>query len=140
MKFTDSHVHFWDRALMSYTWLHEVPSIWERHAPENLRAEAGAGMPEKIVFVECGAPWREEVKWIERLALAEPRIAGLVARIAINTGAQTSADIAELRRHPLVRGVRHHFEHDGPDYCARSEFIAGVRELSAASLSFDLCC
>ena len=125
---------------MPYAWLHEVPSIWERHAPENLCAEALAEPPEKIVFVECGAPWLDEVKWIERLAVKEPRIRGMVARIAINAGAQTTADIAELRRHPLVRGVRHHFEHDGPDYCARPEFVAGVRELPAAGLSFDICC
>jgi L-fuconolactonase len=133
-------MHFWDRALMPYTWLHEVPSIWGRHAPENLRPEAGDDLPEKIVFVECGAPWLEEVKWIEQLAVSEPRIRAIVAKMTINAGAQTFADIAELQKHPLVRGVRHHFEHDGLDYCARSEFIAGVRELPAAGLSFDICC
>jgi L-fuconolactonase len=35
--------------------------------------------------------------------------------------------------------VRHHFEHDAVDYCARPEFIAGVRQLAAAGLSFDIC-
>jgi L-fuconolactonase len=140
MTFIDSHMHFWDRALMPYTWLHEVPSIWNRHSPENLHAEAGENLPEKIVFVEAGAPWLEEVKWVEQLAVSEPRIRGMVAKIAINAGAQTSADIAEVQKHPLVRGVRHHFEHDSLDYCARPEFIAGVRELPAADLSFDICC
>jgi L-fuconolactonase len=80
------------------------------------------------------------VKWVERLAAGEPRLAGIVARIAINEGATTRAAIAELRRHPLVRGVRHHFEHEPVDYCARPEFIAGVRELAAPGLSFDVCC
>ncbi len=141
-------MHFWDRSLMPYTWLHEVPSIWERHAFENLRAEivddradsSRANLPEKIVFVEAGAPWLEEIKWVEQLAAAEPHIAGMVAKLAINAGAQTSADIAEVRRHPLVRGVRHHFEHEPLDYCRRPEFIAGVRQLAAANLSFDICC
>lgn len=140
MKFIDAHMHFWDRSLLPYTWLHEVPSIWDRHTPDNLRAEAGADLPEKIVFVECGAPWLEEVRWVEQLAARESRIAGIVAKMTVNAGAQTSADIAELRRHPLVRGVRHHFEHDAADYCARPEFISGVRELPAAGLSFDICC
>ena len=140
MTFIDSHMHFWDRALMLYTWLHEVPSIRDRHSPENLYAEAANCLPETIVFVEAGAPWLEEVKWIEQLAAKEPRIRGIVAKIAINAGAQTSADIAELQKRPLVRGVRHHFEHDAPDYCARPEFIAGVSELPAANLSFDICC
>jgi len=141
MRFIDSHMHFWDQAeLTPYTWLHEVPTIAHRHATETIRAEAGADLPEKIVFVECGAPWLDEVKWVEQLAAREPRLAGIVARIAINEGAVTTAAIAELRRHPLVRGVRHHFEHAPLDYCARPEFIAGVKELAAAGLSFDICC
>lgn len=140
MPFVDSHMHFWDREHMPYTWLHEVPSIWDRHTHENLHREAGADLPDKIVFVECGAPWLEEVKWIEQLAAAEPRIAGMVAKMTVNAGAQTTADIAELKKHPLVRGVRHHFEHNGLDYCARLEFIDGVRQLPAAGLSFDICC
>jgi L-fuconolactonase len=141
MRFIDAHMHFWDQAVLApYSWLHEVPTISHRHAPETIQAEAGADLPEKIVFVECGAPWLDEVKWVERLAAAEPRIAGIVAQIAIDEGPQTSGAIAELRRHPLVRGVRHHFEHASPDYCARPEFIAGVRELAAAGLSFDICC
>ena len=111
MTFVDSHMHFWDRALMPYTWLHEVPSIWDRHTPENLLREAPEHLPSKIIFVECGAPWLEELKWVEQLASTEPRIRGIVAKATVNAGAQTSADIDVLRQHPLVRGVRHHFEH-----------------------------
>ena len=140
LNFIDSHMHFWDRDLMPYGWLHEVPSIWQRHAPETLRAEAGGLLPEKIVFVECGAPWLEEVRWIEQLAAAEPRIRAIVAKMTVDAGSQTTADIAETRHHPLVRGVRHHFEHEAVDYCARPEFITGVRQLVAADLSFDICC
>ncbi len=140
MTFIDSHMHFWDRSLMPYTWLQEVPSIWDRHDPATLHAEAGPAAPEKIVFVECGAPGLDEVKWVEKLAVQDPRIRAIVAKITIDAGAQTSADIAELRQHPLVHGVRHHFEHAPLDYCARPAFITGVRELAAAGLSFDICC
>ncbi len=141
MRFIDAHMHFWDQAALApYSWLHEVPTIAHRHTPETIHTEAGADFPEKIVFVECGAPWLDEVKWVEHLAARETRLAAIVAKIAINQGARTSAAIAELRRHPLVRGVRHHFEHAPLDYCARPEFIAGVTELASAGLSFDLCC
>jgi L-fuconolactonase len=141
MTSTDSHVHFWDRALMSYTWLEGLPSIRDRHTPEELHRETAGHVPDKIVFVECGAPWFEEVKWIEQLASTEPRICGIVAKATVNAGTQTSADIAVLRQHPLVRGVRHHFEHEkDPGYCARPEFIRGVNELAVAGLSFDICC
>lgn len=140
MRYVDSHMHFWDRDLMPYTWLHEVPSIWHRHTPENLHAEAAADLPEKIVFVEAGAPAAAELAWVEQLAATEPRLAAIIPRLLVDRGPQTTADIAALTRHPLVRGIRHHFEHESLDYCARPEFIAGVRQLAAANLSFDICC
>ena len=140
MPYIDAHMHFWDRARMPYTWLHEVPSIWDRHTHENLHAEAAGDLPEKIVFVEAGAPPIAEVEWVEQLAAAEPRIAAIVAKIALNAGPETTAAIAALRRHPLVHGVRHHFEHEAADYCARPDFIAGTRALAAAGLTSDLCC
>jgi L-fuconolactonase len=139
--FIDTHVHFWDRQVLPYPWLSEVPAIAGRHTPAELQAEAGAGRPDQIVFVECGAPWLDEVKWVEKLAAREPRITGIVAKCMMNEGPATTAAIAELRRHPLVRGVRHLVQHE-PDsgYCARPEFIAGVHQLGPAGLSFDLCC
>jgi L-fuconolactonase len=134
-------MHFWDRdALDEYTWLHEVPTIAHRHTTENLRAEAPAHLPEKIVFVEAGATPLKEVRWVSELAAADPRIQGIVAKIAINVGAQTTADLAALQRYPLVKGVRHHFEHDPIDYCSRPEFIRGVQEAAQLGYSFDVCC
>ncbi len=140
MRYIDSHMHFWDQAVLaSYTWLAEVPAISARHDPAVLHAEAGAELPEKIVFVEAGAPPLPEVRWVEELTVTEPRIRAIVAKIAIDAGPRTTADLAELRRHPLVRGVRHPFEHDPADYCARPAFIRGVREAGTAGFSFDLC-
>ncbi|MFZ5496971.1 MAG: amidohydrolase family protein [Verrucomicrobiota bacterium] len=139
--FIDAHVHFWDRRNLPYPWLAEAPAIAMPHTPAELRAEAGANPPEKIVFVECGAPWLDEVRWVERLAAAEPRIAGIVAKCMVNEGAATAAALAELQRHPLVRGVRHLIQHEpAPDFCSRPEFITGVQAVGAAGLSFDLCC
>jgi len=134
-------MHFWDRSLMPYTWLHEVPTIWNRHTLENLDREAAEHLPEKIVFVECGAPWLEELIWVEKLSATDRRICGIVAKATVNAGTQTLADISELRKHPLVRGARHHFEHESdPEYCCRPGFIDGVKALAAAGLSFDICC
>ncbi len=140
MRYVDSHMHFWDqKVLKPYTWLHEVPAINHRHDPAVLHAEAGSDLPDKIVFVEAGAPPLPEVRWVEKLATTEPRIRAIVAKIAIDAGDQTTADLAALRKSPLVRGVRHHFEHDAADYCARPAFVRGVQEAAAAGFSFDLC-
>lgn len=141
--FIDTHVHFWDQQVLPCPWLVEVPSIAGPHTPEVLRREAGSGVegPAQIVFVECGAPWLDEVKWVEQLAAREPRITAIVAKLMVNEGAQTVAGLAELKRHPLVRGVRHLIQHEpDPDFCARPEFIAGVQAVGAAGMSFDLCC
>lgn len=139
--YVDTHVHCWDQRVMPYPWLAEVPAIAGPHTPAELRAEAGADHPEKMVFVECGAPWLGEVEWVEQLAATEPRLAGIVAKCVVNAGPATAAALAELKRHPLVRGVRQLIQHEpDPDYGARPEFIAGVRAVGAAGLSFDLCC
>lgn len=139
--YIDTHVHFWDRGHLPYPWLDEVPAIAGPHRPAEFRSETAANPPGKIVFVECGAPWLDEVKWVEQLAATEPRIAGIVAKSMVNEGATTLANLAELRKHPLVRGVRHLVQHEpDADFAARPEFIAGVRAVGAAGLSFDLCC
>jgi L-fuconolactonase len=141
MRFTDTHVHFWDTALMPCPWLSGVPSIAGAHTPDQLHEDSAGEMPSRIVFVECGSPWLDEVKWVEKLALAEPRIRGIVAKAPMNEGAKTAAAIAELARHPLVRGVRHNFQHEAdPSFCSRPEFIEGVSRLHPANLSFDICC
>jgi L-fuconolactonase len=137
---TDAHVHFWDETL-PHPWLAEVPAIAAPHLPAGLRAEAGVATPSRIVFVECGAPWLDEVRWVERLAAAEPRIAGIVAKVSVNAGAETTRAIAELARHPLVRGVRHLIQDEpDPGFCLTPEFLSGIAQLPAAGLSFDICC
>ena len=141
MRYIDSHMHFWDQdVLQPYTWLHEVPSISHRHDPATLHAEAGADLPEKIVFVECGAQPLKEVHWVEKLAAKEPRIRAIVAQVTVNAGPQTRADLAVLRNHPLVRSIRQNFQHDSVDYCAQHAFIQGIHEVAAAGFHFDLCC
>jgi L-fuconolactonase len=137
----DSHVHFWDRQVLPYPWLAEVPAIAGRHTPVELQQEAGAALPDQMVFVECGAPRIDEVRWIEQLAAQEPRITAIVAKCPMNAGAETTAVITELGRHRLVRGVRHLIQDErDPRYCVSPEFVAGVRQLAPAGLSFDICC
>jgi L-fuconolactonase len=139
--FVDAHVHFWDRQTLPYPWLAEVPSIAGRHTPEELHRETASHPPAQLLFVECGAPWLDEVNWIERLAAREPRLSGIVAHAMMNAGPATTSAIAELRRHLLVRGVRHNIQDEkDPGFCLTPEFVSGVRQLGAASLSFDLCC
>lgn len=142
--FTDAHVHFWEPRRLPYPWLDAVPAIAGAHTPGELRAEAGVDQPEKIVCVqaECARDrWADEVAWVGELAAAEPRLAAIVAHAPIDAGARTTAALATLARVPLVRGARHLIQDEpDPGFCTRAAFVAGVRQLGAAGLTFDLCC
>jgi L-fuconolactonase len=139
--FIDSHVHFWDQGVLPYPWLAEVPAIAHPHTPADLHIEAKEDFPAQIVFVECGAPACDEVNWIEQLAAREPRITAIVAKLAVNAGPATTLALAGLKRHPLVRSVRHIFQDEAdPRFCVTSAFLCGVRAVGAAGLGFDICC
>jgi len=141
--FVDAHVHFWGGARIAYPWLAEAPAIAGPHTPAELAAAAGARMPNEIVFVEAGADAacaRDEVRWVDELAIAEPRIAAIVAAVAVDRGGETEAALAALRGHARVRGIRHLIQaHPEPDYCTRPDFVAGVQRVGEQGWSFDLC-
>jgi len=145
--FIDTHVHCWDRSQIPYPWLDGFPSIAGRHTPVELRAEAGARFPQKILVVQgdCArARAFDEVTAIEALAAAEPEgaraISGIVAFAPMDRGAETIAALERLRARPLMRGVRHLIQGEAdPDFCRRPEFIAGVRAAGERGLSFDIC-
>jgi L-fuconolactonase len=143
LSFVDAHVHFWDPGRLSYPWLTHVPAIAARHTPAELDAEASARPPAAIVFVESGVDARDaerEVCWIDELAAEEPRIAAIVAQVAVDRGAETEAALAALAGRARVRGVRHITQdHPDPRYCGRPEFVAGAREVGARGWTFDLC-
>ena len=142
-SFVDAHVHFWDGARLPYPWLAGVPAIAGAHTPVELAREVGASLPEAIVFVESAVdPARalDEVAWVEALAAREPRIAAIVAQVAVDRGAQTEAALAALAGHALVRGVRHNLQdYSDPGHCLRPAFIDGVRAVGARGWTFDLC-
>jgi len=143
LTFVDAHCHFWDGARLSYPWLAEVPAIAGPHTPAELTTAADARMPSQIVFVEADADprqAREEVRWIDELAAREPRIAAIVAQVAVDRGADTDTALAALAGHARVRGVRHIIQgHPEPDYCLRPAFMDGVRRVGERGWTFDLC-
>ncbi|MBC8132368.1 MAG: amidohydrolase family protein [Deltaproteobacteria bacterium] len=140
-SFVDTHCHFWDPRKMPCPWLVEVPPIAGTHTPTQLGAEAGEDMPNQIVFVQAGSETPlDEVRWVEELSQAEPRIAAIVAFAPMDRAAETRAALDVLRRHPLVHGVRHLIQGESdPVFANRPEFVAGVQRLGEMGLSFDLC-
>jgi L-fuconolactonase len=143
MTILDSHVHFWNPTRLTYRWLDKVPILKRTWEPEHF-AEASKGLEvEGILFVECGrdpAENVEEAAWVGELAAREPRIRGIVAHASVERGRAVSEELAALREHSLVRGVRRLLQ-DEPDprFCLQPEFVEGVRAVGEHGFTFDLC-
>jgi L-fuconolactonase len=143
LSIVDTHVHFWDPARVSYPWLAGVPALNRAFLPGDYAAQAPMANVAQMVFVECGcdsANSLEEARWVAGLAAGEPRLRGIVARAAVERGKAVHETLAALSELELVVGIRRNIEGEAdPEFCLTSEFIAGVRELSAYDYSFDLC-
>ncbi len=139
----DTHLHLWAPGRLSYPWLAGEPRLNRDFLSEDYRQACGAVRVAKMVFVQCDcAPaqaW-SEVEWVAEVARAEPRLRGIVARIALENGAVAEPEIARLATQPLVKGVRRLIQGErDPEFCLRPDFVQGVQLLHAHGLSFDLC-
>lgn len=139
----DSHIHLWDPAVLPMPWIESAPAIARSYGMADLDRARGSIAIERIVFVECDvAPGRnlDEARWVAGLAEADPRIAGIVAHAPLHLGRDAERDLVELAKIPLVKGVRRLIQNEpDPGFCARPEFIAGVKLLPAYGFTFDIC-
>ena len=137
----DSHVHFWDPAVLHYPWLGALPELTRAFLPSDF-ASLTLGMVDAVVFVEanCDAAERaDEVAFAERLASAEPRLAGTVACIDLLDERGRSAALAGLPAMGHVVGVRHNIQGHAGGFALNATFVRGVQELGRLGLPFDLC-
>lgn len=140
----DAHLHLYDTRVMEYPWMREAPSLERPHLMADFDAARGGVALESAIFVEVDvAPGQHlrEVAFVAGLAASDPRIAGIVAHLPMDRGAETARDLEALRAEPLVRGVRHliqgHRQEKG--WALREDFVAGVQSLAPHGLSFDIC-
>jgi L-fuconolactonase len=137
MRVVDSHVHFWDPRALHYPWLAGVSSLERTFLPGDYDDDVSA-----IVFVEANcAPGEStrEVVFIERLAVADPRIAAIVAYVDLLDEARREAALDELQSVPRVVGIRHNIQGTPSATCLDARFVRGVQEVGARGWSFDLC-
>ena len=140
-RVVDSHVHFWDPAVLHYPWLEGVPALSRAFVPADLDA-LSADAVDAVVFVEanCLASDSEaEVAFVERLACAEERIVGIVAFVDMldERGCMEALDSLGHRR--SVVGVRHNIQGHPRGFCLAPAFVRGVQEAGHRGLTFDLC-
>jgi L-fuconolactonase len=137
----DAHVHFWDPSVLRYPWLAGEPDLGRAFRPADFGPLA-SGDVDAVVFVEANVAngqSADEVAWVNELAVAEPRIAGIVAFVDLLDEPQCDAALADFRRMPRVVGVRHNIQHQPAGFALQPAFVRGVQAVGASGFPFDLC-
>lgn len=135
----DSHLHFWDPARLDYPWLKGSP-LGAAHLPADY-FRATAGRVGKVIFVQAECRHDQalaEVDWVTSLAACDRRISAIVAFAPAGDPPRLASLLAQLRRRPLVRGIRCLTQDEGdPQACLRAPFAAGVKQIAEAGLIFE---
>jgi len=139
----DSHVHLYDVERFRYPWLDGVPKLKRTSLLADLDRERGPIEVQRIVFVEVAIAdglHLEEAAFVQAIADRDPRIGGMVAHAPLEKGKAVEPDLAALKRHKILRGVRRLIETErDPSICLEPGFLEGVRLLARHDLSFDIC-
>jgi L-fuconolactonase len=140
---TDTHVHLWDIRRLRYPWLDGIPYLNRSFLLPDYNAACGQVKVESMVFMQCeclATQSREEVAWVTDLARGDRRLRGIVAFAPLEKGEGARAEVEELSRNPLVKGIRRIVQSESdPEFCVRPEFVAGVKLLADYGLVFDIC-
>jgi L-fuconolactonase len=140
----DAHVHIYDPAAISFSWMSSAPLLNKRHDPAYYRERTAGVAIDKMVFLEVDADEGrnlDEARWVAETAKGEPRLQAIVASMPLEKGRVVEPDIATYAKMPLARGVRRLIQrHVGePGWCLRSPFVEAVKLLPKYGLTFDIC-
>ncbi|GAA4306801.1 amidohydrolase family protein [Compostibacter hankyongensis] len=139
-SWTDAHLHLWDIKRMHYPWLDTVTPIRRSFFIEDYREAAKQFPIQHMVFVQADClpdEYMEEVHFVEEQAGKDDRIRGIVAYAPLEKGKEARRELEELKRHPLVKGVRRMYDNE-PELCCSAPFIAGLQLLPSYGFSFDI--
>ena len=140
-KVIDSHLHMWDRDVLSDSWLDGLGIDGPYRIDDVPALVAGAEL-EGFVFVQAECHQSElfdEVEWVLDQGTGHGRglLRGIVAKIDL-TSPQARTDIRRLGRITSVVGARQNIQ--GRERGSARTLRGGIDELAAQGLTFDLCC
>ena len=144
LPIVDAHVHLWNPAQFSMSWLAGIPRLNRLYGLRDSR-EQTQGLPiTAIVYVEVGVEAQEalcEARHVTELAREEPSLQAVVAAVPVERGEAVREHLESLvASSPLIKGVRRNLQDEAePGFCLRPDFVAGVLLLAQFNLSFDLC-
>ena len=132
-------MHLWDTERLRYPWLDEVP-LPRRVDAAALIAAADPVAEFVLVQADCVAEQAlAEIAWLSEQAALLPAVRGIVGYAPLHDPVAAAAHLRELRRFPLVVGVRRLIQDEPPGFTSRPGLRAGVALLAAEDLVFDLC-
>jgi len=135
----DAHVHLWDTERLRYPWLDDLP-LPRRVDAATLTAAADPVAEFVLVQADCVAEQAlAEIGWLSEQAALLPVVRGIVGYAPLHDPVASAAHLRELRRFPLVVGVRRLIQDEPPGFASRPGLRAGVALLAAEDLVFDLC-
>jgi L-fuconolactonase len=139
----DSHVHLYDITRLRYPWLSDVPQINRTYLLADFDAARGPVAVDQIVFAEVAvAPGQhiDEAAFVQELADADKRLAGMIAHAPVEKGARVEEDLVALAKFRTLRGIRRLIEVErDPGICLEPDFLEGVRRVGRHGLPFDIC-
>ncbi|MGE3872230.1 MAG: amidohydrolase [Parvibaculaceae bacterium] len=139
----DAHVHLCDPSRFGYGWMKNAPSLARLVLPADLTKAAAPVEIDRFVFVEVDVDFPQhlgEAEWISGLALADKRLAGMVAALPLERGKAIEPELDRLRGNKMLRAIRRLIQNQSdPDFCIRPDFIAGLGLLGRHDLAFDIC-
>jgi L-fuconolactonase len=133
----DAHQHFWRYTPAEYGWIDDsMAPIRRDFLPNDLATEIAAAGIDAVISVQARQTLDETEVLLEH-AKANPWIAAVVGWVPLVDPA--IADIlALLATSPRLKGIRHVLQGEPEAYMDRAEFNAGIAQLHAANLTYDI--
>jgi L-fuconolactonase len=136
-RLIDAHQHFWDLANPSHQWPDaSLPAIHRSFLPPDLVAET-QGLPLAGTVLVQAQPDDADTDWMLDLAAAQDLVLAVVGWVDL-ADPRAPQRIAELARHPKMRGLRPMLQAiDDTDWMLRSEIAPGIEAMIRHGLRFD---
>ena len=133
----DAHQHFWRYSAQEYPWIPKGSALQRDWLPQDLATQQAPLGFDGSIAVQARQTL-EETRWLLSLADQNPRILGVVGWVDLRSE-ELPEQLAEFAARPKFVGVRHVVQ-DEPDdlFMLGEEFLRGVRQLRAYSLTYDL--
>jgi L-fuconolactonase len=134
----DSHQHFWRYRPEAYPWIDEGKGVLKRdYLPEDLAPLLSAQGFDGCVAVQA-AHTPDETRFLLDLSDRHPFVRAVVGWVDLRSR-DVERRLAELARHPRLKGIRH-IAQDEPDdrFLVREDVLRGIAALEPFGLAYDI--